>query len=71
MINYAQLLKNIIPIDVLMKMPLSFVHRLRDLRIEQLEAQRKEQEASYESESNGLPAIDSDSLADILENGAL
>lgn len=46
-----------------MEMPLPFVHRLRDLRIEQLEAQRKEQE----SENN--PGIDMDTFAEALEDG--
>jgi hypothetical protein len=63
LINYAQLLKNIIPIGVLMEMPLPFVHRLRDLRIEQLEAQRKEQE------NESTPSIDADTLAEALEDG--
>ena len=46
-----------------MEMPLPFVHRLRDLRIEQLEAQRKEQE------NEPAPSIDADTLAEALEDG--
>lgn len=46
-----------------MEMPLPFVHRLRDLRIEQLEAQRKEQE------NEPSPSIDADTLAEALEDG--
>lgn len=33
----------IIPIEMLAQMPLSFVHRLRDIRIKQLEEQNKQQ----------------------------
>ena len=44
-------------------MPLPFVHRLRDLRIEQLEAQRKEQE------NDPAQGIDAETLAEALEDG--
>ena len=66
MINTAQLLKNIIPIDVLMNLPLSFVHRLRDLRIEQLKVQNQEEEKAINS---GNVAFNADALNDILEEG--
>lgn len=66
MINTAQLLKHIIPIEVLMNLPLSFVHRLRDLRIEQLKVQNQEEEAA--ARSNKI-SFDADTLNDILEEG--
>jgi len=66
LINTAQLLKNIIPIDVLMNLPLSFVHRLRDLRIEQLKVQNQEEEKAI---SSGDVAFNADALNDILEEG--
>ncbi len=46
-----------------MEMPLPFVHRLRDLRIEQLEAQRKEQENTQ------TPNVDVETLVEALEDG--
>ena len=66
MINTAQLLKHIIPIEVLMNLPLSFVHRLRDLRIEQLKVQNQEEDAA--ARSNKI-SFDADTLNDILEEG--
>jgi hypothetical protein len=66
LINTAQLLKHIIPIEVLMNLPLSFVHRLRDLRIEQLKVQNQEEEAA--ARSNKI-SFDADTLNDILEEG--
>jgi len=66
LINTAQLLKNIIPINVLMNLPLSFVHRLRDLRIEQLKVQNQEEEKAINS---GDIAFNADTLNDILEEG--
>jgi len=38
------LLGKIIPFETLAQMPLPFVHRLRDIRIKQLEEQKKQQE---------------------------
>jgi hypothetical protein len=37
-------MKGLIPIETLAQMPLPFVHRLRDLRIQQLEAKRRQNE---------------------------
>lgn len=42
MIDIATLFKNIIPLETLFKFPKSFVHRLRDIKIEQLQAQQRE-----------------------------
>lgn len=44
-----------------MELPLPFVHRLRDLRIEQIEAQRKEQENEK--------GFDPEALTEALEDG--
>jgi hypothetical protein len=49
-----------------MNLPLSFVHRLRDLRIEQLKVQNQEEEAA--ARSNRI-SFDADTLNDILEEG--
>lgn len=40
----ASLMKGLIPIETLAQMPLPFVHRLRDLRIQQLEARKRQSE---------------------------
>lgn len=40
----ASLMKGLIPIETLAQMPLPFVHRLRDLRIQQLEAKKRQSE---------------------------
>lgn len=50
------MLKGVIAADVLMEMPLPFVHRLRDIRIKQREAQRIEAEKS--AQMNGINSID-------------
>ena len=44
MIELGLLLGKMVPIDVLMRLPRPFVHRLRDLRIKQLEDANKERE---------------------------
>lgn len=49
-----------------MNLPLSFVHRLRDLRIEQLKVQNQEEEKAINS---GNVAFSADALNDILEEG--
>lgn len=49
-----------------MNLPLSFVHRLRDLRIEQLKVQNQEEEQAINS---GDIAFNADTLNDILEEG--
>lgn len=49
-----------------MNLPLSFVHRLRDLRIEQLKVQNQEEEKAINS---GEIAFNADTLNDILEEG--
>lgn len=38
----GMLFKNIIPMEMLVQMPLPFVHRLRDIRIKQLEEANKQ-----------------------------
>lgn len=42
----------IIPIDTLLQMPLPFVHRLRDIRMKQLEQAHAEQEAMKQNTNN-------------------
>lgn len=45
MIELGLLLGKIIPMDVLTQLPLHFVHRLRDLRIKQVEEANRAQSA--------------------------
>ena len=40
----GELLGKIVPMERLAQMPLPFVHRLRDIRIKQLEARKKQQD---------------------------
>lgn len=40
----GSIFNKIIPMDMLVQLPRPFVHRLRDIRIKQLEEQQKEQE---------------------------
>ena len=51
----ATLMKGLIPIETLARMPLPFVHRLRDIRLKQLEAKRRQQEIM----ANKMPRFDS------------
>jgi len=41
----GQLFNKVIPLEMLAQLPRPFVHRLRDIRIKQLEKQQKEQES--------------------------
>ena len=52
----ATLMKGLIPIETLARMPLPFVHRLRDLRIKQIEAKRRQQEIM----ANKMPKFNGD-----------
>lgn len=45
----------IIPMEMLAQMPLPFVHRLRDIRIKQLEEANKEQEKQMQAFRNSPP----------------
>lgn len=44
MINIGMMFKNIIPLELLAQLPRPFVHRLRDLRLKQMEETNKQQE---------------------------
>lgn len=41
----GQLFNKVLPMEMLAQLPRPFVHRLRDIRIKQLEEQHKEQES--------------------------
>lgn len=41
----GQLFNKVLPLEMLAQLPRPFVHRLRDIRIKQLEEQHKEQES--------------------------
>lgn len=42
--NMGFMFNKIIPMEMLAQMPLSFVHRLRDLRLKQMEAEQQSQQ---------------------------
>ena len=44
----------IIPMEMLAQMPLSFVHRLRDVRMKQLETEQQNQQNSQGITPNGI-----------------
>ena len=44
----------IIPMEMLAQMPLSFVHRLRDVRMKQLETEQQDQQNSQGITPNGI-----------------
>lgn len=64
MIEMGMLFKNLIPIETLGGMPLPFLHRLRDIRIKQLEDQNKQRMATA---NNGVPAIPQSAIDDIVD----
>lgn len=47
----------IIPMEMLAQMPLSFVHRLRDVRMKQLETEQQNQQNSQGITPNGINNI--------------
>lgn len=55
MIQISSLFKGMIQIETLAQMPLQFVHRLRDIRLKQLEQQQHD--AEIKSKQTGSPAI--------------
>lgn len=48
----ATIFKGLISLEMLAQMPLPFVHRLRDIRIKQMEAKRRQQEIATSKMSN-------------------
>ena len=65
----------IIPMETLLQMPLPFVHRLRDIRLKQLEKARAEQEAIRQNSkysignSNFQPPASSGGIDHAMFNG--
>jgi hypothetical protein len=45
----------IIPMETLVQLPLPFVHRLRDIRIKQLEEAQKQQQENMKSMQSHMP----------------
>jgi len=45
----------IIPMETLVQLPLPFVHRLRDIRIKQLEEAQKQQQENMKSMQSNIP----------------
>jgi hypothetical protein len=65
------LFKNIIPIEILAKMPLRFLHILRDIRLKQIREKNErlsQQAASNARNSSRLPGgISADELEELIE----
>lgn len=75
----GMLLGKYIPIEMLARMPLPFVHRLRDIRIKQLEEQKRRQDLLNAqmkhptSNNNALPkmpigGLDDSDLDDLVDD---
>lgn len=54
MYRMARLLGKVIPFEVLMKLPRPVVYRLRDLRVEELKANSKQQEQYQQNMMNNM-----------------
>ena len=50
----SYMFNKIIPMEMLAQMPLSFVHRLRDVRMKQLETEQQNQQNSQGITPNGI-----------------
>jgi len=61
------LFNKIIPMEMLARMPRSFVHRLRDLRIKQLEAQRNGGNNIPPQTPIPNPAFDNTAIEDLID----
>jgi len=61
----ATLFKNIIPLETLFKLPKSFVHRLRDIKIKMLEEQQNAQPATPMGPTN--PLVNGAAIEDLLD----
>lgn len=69
MIDIATLFKNIIPLETLFKLPKSFVHRLRDIKIEQLKEQQRITENNIPQGplQPTNPLMNADAIEDLLD----
>lgn len=69
MIEIGLLFKNIIPMEMLARMPLPFVHRLRDIRKKQLELSRADMEGSSRTppQPSGPPIMDDPMMDDLID----
>jgi hypothetical protein len=67
----ATLFKNIIPLETLYTLPKSFVHRLRDIKIKQLEEQhaQQQQQSSASPNTNPItnPLMNGTAIEDLLD----
>ncbi len=64
----ATLFKNIIPLETLYTLPKSFVHRLRDIKIKQLEEQHAQQQsASPNTTPITNPLMNGTAIEDLLD----
>jgi len=53
MLQMAQLFKNVIPLETLLNMPLRMVHVLREIRIEQLEKDKRDADQQQRAQAAG------------------
>ena len=53
----GSIFNKIIPMDMLVQLPRPFVHRLRDIRIKQLEEQHREQERMMKGQEQNMHNI--------------
>ena len=68
MIQIATIFKNIIPLETLFKLPKSFVHRLRDIKIAELKKQHDEAEAHAASNPKPThPLLNGAAIEDLLD----
>lgn len=66
----GELFHKIIPLEMLAQMPLSFVHRLRDIRIKQLQEANKIHRAEMSQKSPQLPVqgtVDPSAIEDFID----
>lgn len=68
MIQIAGLFKHIIPLETLFKLPKSFVHRLRDIKIEELKKQAAEAEMKASASPKPTnPLLNGAAIEDLLD----
>lgn len=67
----ATLFKNTIPLETLFQFPKSFVHRLRDIKIKQLEEQNRRQQDNMNQLNNqpvpSNPLMDTTAFEDFID----
>ena len=68
-IDYGRLFNKVLPVELLLRLPLPFVRRLRDIRIKQMKEEAMEREQVYNN-SNGnmkMPAFNGSAMEDLMD----